>query len=116
MVASDALSHDRAREHHSNALYGTTSIRLSTKTVMAMVVSSLAFLTKCSTMSRSSPTTGKWKARLQRQELALAPGSDGGADPRLVDLVRILARRAARQWLIEQVERQRREKDDLPLT
>jgi hypothetical protein len=38
-----------------------------------------------------------------------------GADPRLVELVRILARRAARQWLAEQVERQQRGKEvDLP--
>lgn len=32
----------------------------------------------------------------------------GGPDPRLVELVRILARRAARRWYAEQVEAQRR--------
>jgi hypothetical protein len=35
-------------------------------------------------------------------------GADGGPDPRLVELVRILARRAARRWYAEQVEAQRR--------
>lgn len=43
---------------------------------------------------------GESDFRLQEPELTLASGSKG-PDPRLVELVRLLARRAARQWFEE---------------
>lgn len=53
--------------------------------------------------------------RLAEPGLTLVSQSDGSADPRVVELVRILARRAARQWYAELVEtRQRLQEADLP--
>ena len=42
----------------------------------------------------------KGTSRHQELELSLAPNGDG-PDPRLVELVRLLARRAAQQWYEE---------------
>src|SRR5579864_3341016 len=106
------LAVNRAEEPHGGPkqLLLALPICLSTATAMAMV-SSLAFRNKRSTMSGSSRLTRKRGPRHQRQELTLASRSAPGPDPRLVELVRILARRAARQWLAERVERK---KADLP--
>ncbi len=55
------------------------------------------------------PRTVDALPRYGEPELALrSRGADGRPDPRLVELVRILARRAARRWYAEQVEAQRR--------
>lgn len=43
--------------------------------------------------------------------LTLASPCRNEPDPRLVELVRILARRAARQWYAQQLEAQRQEKE-----
>lgn len=48
-------------------------------------------------MKQDAGPTRKRTARLMEPELMLAP--DGGSpDPRLVELARLLARRAARKW------------------
>ena len=44
---------------------------------------------------------------LEEPQLTLVSPPGGRPDPRLVELVRILARRAARRWYAEQVEAQR---------
>ena len=48
-------------------------------------------------------------ARLTKPELTLASQSLNGPDPRLVEFVRLLARRAAREWY-EQIIEERRPK------
>ena len=48
-------------------------------------------------------------ARFSEPELTLAPPSDNAPDPRLVEFVRLLARRAAREWY-EQIAEERRPK------
>lgn len=53
---------------------------------------------------------------LGEPQLTLVSPPGGQADPRLVELVRILARRAARQWYVEQVEAQRRRAEGTPST
>lgn len=45
---------------------------------------------------------------LGEAQLTLVSPPGGQPDPRLAELVRILARRAARRWYAEQVEAQRR--------
>lgn len=42
--------------------------------------------------------------RLTKSELKLAHQDDEGCDPRLVELVRLLARRAARDWYEKQTK------------
>jgi hypothetical protein len=49
--------------------------------------------------------------RLGEPLVTLVSRSGEGPDPRLVELVRILARRAARRWYAEQAEVQRRERE-----
>lgn len=56
------------------------------------------------TMQRSARQQNGTVARLKEPELTLAPLAGDGPDPRLVELVRLLARRAARQWYEEMIE------------
>ena len=42
--------------------------------------------------------------RLPKPELKLATQNEAGCDPRLVELVRLLARRAARDWYEKQTK------------
>lgn len=48
-------------------------------------------------------------ARLREPELALVPHAADGPDPRLVELARLLARRAAQEWY-NQIAEERRSK------
>jgi len=59
-------------------------------------------------MRRSIGTERDVRVGLEEPQLTLVSPPGGRPDPRLVELVRILARRAARRWYAEQVEAQRR--------
>ena len=59
-------------------------------------------------MRRSIGTERDVRVGLEEPQLTLVSPPGGRPDLRLVELVRILARRAARRWYAEQVEAQRR--------
>jgi hypothetical protein len=81
-----------------------------------MLMARLMFLTGYDgIMAKSAGRRSKDATRLAEPGLTLVSRSSGGPDPRLVELARILARRAARLWYAEQVEaRQRAQEADLP--
>lgn len=73
----------------------------------------LGIITVQSTVSVTMKETVAQKsegiARFSEPELTLAPASDNAPDPRLVELVRLLARRAAQEWY-EQIAEEHRPK------
>ncbi|WEX85731.1 hypothetical protein PZN02_001959 [Sinorhizobium garamanticum] len=60
-------------------------------------------------MSDGTRQTGGRGLRLAQPELTLTPRGEG-SDPRLVELVRLLARRAARECYEEQVKDRRKKR------
>ncbi len=81
-----------------------------------MLMSRLMSLTKYDgVMAKFARQRPEDVTRLAEPELTLVSRSDGSADPRVLELVRILARRAARRWYAELVEtRQRLQEADPP--
>jgi hypothetical protein len=61
------------------------------------------------TMKKTIAQESKDIARVNEAELTLGPPSTRAPDPRLVEFVRLLARRAAREWY-EQIVEERRPK------
>jgi hypothetical protein len=61
------------------------------------------------TMKETIAQESKDIARVNEAELTLGPPIAHAADPRLVEFVRLLARRAAREWY-EQIVEERRPK------
>jgi len=62
-------------------------------------------------MRRSIGRQAEELTRFHETGLTLPPRSGDEPDPRLVELVRILARRAARRWFARQLEAQRQAKE-----
>jgi hypothetical protein len=56
------------------------------------------------TMEKLARQDGTIGTRLREPNSALAPRVGGDPDPRLMELVRLLARRAARQWYEKMME------------
>lgn len=52
-------------------------------------------------MRRAARKEDGFVAQHEELELKLSPLASNGPDPRLIELVRVLARRAARQWYEE---------------
>lgn len=76
---------------------------------MAMLPRDFVLLAAGKGMVRQSTGSGlQAGSGLEEPQLTLPSPPGGRPDPRLVELVRILARRAARRWCAEQVEAQRR--------
>lgn len=61
------------------------------------------------TMKEDGAQERRGISRLSEPELTLAPQGGSGPDPRLIEFVRLLARRAAREWY-EQIAEERRPK------
>ncbi|WMT76431.1 hypothetical protein [Bradyrhizobium sp. Ash2021] len=61
------------------------------------------------TMEEAVRQKSKSITRHSEPELTLAPQGGSGPDPRLIEFVRLLARRAAREWY-EQIAEERRPK------
>ena len=61
------------------------------------------------TMKETIAQESKDAARVNEAELTLGPKSAHAPDPRLIEFVRLLARRAAREWY-EQIAEERRPK------
>jgi hypothetical protein len=64
----------------------------------------LQFLENGATMADDNISAKVRVLRPTKPELKLAPQGEEGCDPRLVDLVRLLAHRAARDWYEKQTK------------
>lgn len=79
---------------------------------MPSLLSRLMILTMCDgTMRKSTGRQPEEFTPFGETGLTLASRCGDGPDPRLVELVRILARRAARRWYAQQLEVQRQAKE-----
>jgi hypothetical protein len=80
-------------------------------TAMPMVLGIITVQSTVSgvTMKETVAQKSEGIARFSEPELTLAPPSKNAPDPRLVEFVRLLARRAAQEWY-EQIAEERRPK------
>ena len=102
------MSYDRRRRLYPGLGVG---FPLSLSIVLLMVAGITAVQSAVSgiTMEEAGAQERRGIARLGEPELTLAPQGGSGPDPRLIEFVRLLARRAARECY-EQIAEERRPK------